>query len=109
MKVSADPTFAALLEAAPDAMVCVATNGQIVLVNEQVEQLFGYPPGELLGQPVEILVPEHARAFHAQHRDGYAANPRKRPMGAGLQLAGRRRDGTTLRRHRSAWSAPPRV
>ena len=96
MKVSADPTFAALLEAAPDAMVCVATNGQIVLVNEQLEQLFGYPPRELLGQPVEILVPEDARAFHAQHRDGYAANPRKRPMGAGLQLAGRRRDGTTF-------------
>ena len=91
-----DTRFAGLLEAAPDAMVCVEADGRIALVNAQVVRLFGYGRDELIGRPVEMLVPDDARAFHARHRAGYAADPRPRPMGAGLQLAGRRRDGSTF-------------
>jgi PAS domain S-box-containing protein len=88
--------FVALLEAAPDAMVCVASDGRVALVNAQAERLFGYERAELIGQPVEILVPDAARAAHAGHRAGYVADPRHRPMGAGLSLAGRRRDASTF-------------
>ena len=92
----ADGTFVALLEAAPDAMVCTAADGRIVLVNAEAERLFGYRREELIGQPVEILVPAAARAVHAEHRAGYAAEPRHRPMGANLPLAGRRRDASAF-------------
>jgi PAS domain S-box-containing protein len=92
----ADDTFVALLEAVPDAMVCIAADGRIALVNAQAERLFGYERTELIGQPVEILVPDAARAGHAGHRAGYVADPRPRPMGAGLLLAGRRRDASTF-------------
>jgi len=88
--------FVALLEATPDAMVCVAADGRIALVNAQAERLFGYEREELIGQPLEILVPDAARAAHAGHRAGYVADPRHRPMGAGLSLAGRRRDASTF-------------
>jgi PAS domain S-box-containing protein len=87
-----DLEAAGLLEAAPDAMVCVAAGGQIVLVNAQAERLFGYQRAELLGEPVEILVPDAARAMHPALRAGYDGAPR--PMGAGTELSGRRRDGT---------------
>jgi PAS domain S-box-containing protein len=96
MRSLSDNRFVALLEAAPDAMVCVAADGRITMVNAQVERLFGYRRQELEGQPVELLVPDAARAVHPQHRAGYAADPRHRPMGAGMQLAGRRRDGSTF-------------
>jgi len=92
----ADGMFVALLEAAPDAMVCMAADGRVVLVNAQAERLFGYERAELIGQPVEILVPDAAWAVHAGHRAGYVADPRHRPMGAGLSLAGRRRDASTF-------------
>jgi PAS domain S-box-containing protein len=92
----ADHTFTGLLEAAPDAMVCVDADGKIALVNAQVERLFGYPRAELIGQPVEILVPDQARDVHPGHRAGYLADPRPRPMGAGVELAARRRDGSTF-------------
>ena len=85
-----------LLEAAPDAMLCVASDGRIALVNAQAERLFGWPEAELVGQPVEVLVPEATREFHPAHRARYAADPRPRPMGAGLDLAGRRSDGSTF-------------
>ena len=91
-----DTRFAGLLEAAPDAMLCIEADGRITLVNAQVERLFGYGREELLGQLVEILVPDDARTFHVRLRDRYAADPRPRPMGGGLQLAGRRRDGSTF-------------
>jgi PAS domain S-box-containing protein len=86
--------FRGLLEAAPDAIVGVDRAGTIALVNGQAERLFGYTREELLGKPVEVLVPESARAVHPQHRTMYFADPRQRPMGAGMELAARRRDGT---------------
>ena len=86
----------ALLEAAPDAMVCIAADGRVVLVNAQAERLFGYQRAELIGQPVEILVPEAARAVHPGDRAGQVTDPRHRPMGASRPLAGRRRDTTTF-------------
>jgi PAS domain S-box-containing protein len=92
----AAPIFRELLETAPDAIVAVDAQGRIALVNAQTERLFGYPREELIGEPVEILVPEAARGVHSGHRSAYAAHPVSRPMGAGMQLAGRRRDGTTF-------------
>jgi PAS domain S-box-containing protein len=89
-------TFVALLEEAPDAMVCIAADGRIVLVNAEAERLFGYKRTELIGQPVEILVPDATRAVHPGHRAAYAADPRHRSMGAGMPLAGRRRDASTF-------------
>jgi PAS domain S-box-containing protein len=68
-------TARALLEAAPDAMVAVAADGTIVLVNAQVVALFGYMREELIGQPVEVLMPESARALHRLHRARYVATP----------------------------------
>ena len=92
----ADDVFVALLEAAPGAMVCIAADDRVVLVNGQAERLFGYERAELIGQPVEILVPDAARAVHPGHWAEHFANPRHRPMGAGLSLAGRRRDASTF-------------
>jgi PAS domain S-box-containing protein len=86
--------FKGLLEAAPDAIICVDTDGRIALVNAQVEQLFGYPRDELIGNSIDMLVPDHARARHPRLRAGYAADPKVRPMGAGMELAGRRKDGS---------------
>jgi PAS domain S-box-containing protein len=77
----------------PDAVVIVNEDGEIVYVNSRTEQVFGYPRDDLLGQPVGILVPERFREQHRIHRIGYIAAPRVRPMGAGLDLYGRRRDG----------------
>jgi PAS domain S-box-containing protein len=86
--------FRALLEAAPDAMVIADAEGRIDLVNAQTEALFGYPRDQLIGQPVEILVPERFRSRHVGHRQDYLAEPRMRSMGEGLELHGRRADGS---------------
>lgn len=90
----ADQKFKALLEAAPDAMVIVNSNAEMVLVNARAVQMFGWRREELLGQPMELLVPERLRRQHAEKRSGFFAQPRARPMGADMALFGRRQDGS---------------
>ncbi|MFC6065680.1 SpoIIE family protein phosphatase [Streptomyces ochraceiscleroticus] len=89
-----DGWFRTLLKTAPDATVIVDVTGTIQLVNAQAEILFGYQRAELLGRPVETLVPERFRSLHVLHRHGYVHNRQVCPMGAGLDLYGLRRDGT---------------
>ncbi len=91
---AAEVRFRALLESAPDAIITVDEQGTIVLVNSQVEQLFGYTREELLGQSIEVLVPERFRMAHMRYRAAYQQAPRTRPMGAGLALYARRKDGS---------------
>jgi two-component system, cell cycle sensor histidine kinase and response regulator CckA len=88
----ADSLFRGLLESAPDAMVIVDKAGTILLVNSQTERLFGYSRKELLGQPVDLLVPQRFRSQHPGHRNNYFAGPRVREMGAGLTLYGLRKN-----------------
>src|SRR5687768_316914 len=86
--------FHQLIDSAPDAMVVVSESGIIELVNVQTERLFGYARDELLGQPIEFLVPERFREAHVAHRAAFLAAPKTRPMGTGRQLFGRRKDGS---------------
>ncbi|MEU4425982.1 PAS domain S-box protein [Actinoplanes sp. NPDC024001] len=90
----AEAMFEGLLQAAPDAIIGASRDGTITLINTQAERLFGYQRDELLGQSVDLLVPERLRAGHPRHRDEYFAHPRTRPMGAGAALAAVRKDGT---------------
>ena len=87
-------TARAVLESASEGIILIDTTGRIMLVNTAVERMFGYPRRELLGEPLEILLPERIRRGHVAHRTGYFAEPRIRPMGIGLDLSGRRNDGT---------------
>jgi two-component system, cell cycle sensor histidine kinase and response regulator CckA len=90
----AEAKFHALLEAAPDAILGVNPAGLIVLANAQAARLFGYRRDELLGQPLDMLVPDSVRTVHPAHRARYFGDPKARAMGAGLELAARRKDGT---------------
>jgi PAS domain S-box-containing protein len=83
-----------LLDTAPDAIVVVDAGGCLMLVNLQAERLFGYARQELIGKHVEVLVPERFRAAHVKHRVGFVVAPKVRPMGYGMELFGRRRDGS---------------
>jgi PAS domain S-box-containing protein len=85
-----------LLEAAPDAIVEVDENGKIVLANQGIRRLFGYEPDQLVGQSVDILVPDHLRSTHGERRRGYMHSPSIRPMGSGLKLSARRADGVNF-------------
>ncbi len=88
-----DGTFRLLIDAAPDAMVVVDEQGRIVFVNVQTERMFGYARGELLGQAIEILLPERFQRAHVANRSAFIAAPKARPMGSGVELFGRRKDG----------------
>jgi len=89
-----DTKFQLLLESAPDAIVIVDRAGRITIVNSQAERLFGYDRDMLIGQPIEIMLPERLHDRHAGHRAGYIGEPHTRPMGIGLDLVARRRDGS---------------
>jgi PAS domain S-box-containing protein len=91
---AAEKKFEQFLEFAPDAIVGVMPTGEIVLVNQQAETLFGYSRDELIGKLVESLIPERFRQVHPDHRDAYFREPRTRPMGAGVELYATRKDGT---------------
>jgi PAS domain S-box-containing protein len=85
--------YRAVFESSPDGVLVVCRDGKIRDVNPQVEAMFGYAREELLEEPVEVLVPEAARAAHFEHRSRYARDPHSRPMGVGMELLGRRKDG----------------
>jgi PAS domain S-box-containing protein len=89
-----DAALLALVEAGSDGIVVIDRTGQIVFVNRRTEEMFGYERQELLGRAVETLVPRVYAERHAAERAGYFSEPRERPMGRGLDLWGRRRDGT---------------
>jgi PAS domain S-box-containing protein len=95
-EVQVERRFRELLEAAPDAIIEVDREGRIMLLNLVTEKQFGYTREELLGQNVDILVPDSLRGFHGTHRSRYFDHPSTRPMGSGLKLQGRRKDGTTF-------------
>jgi PAS domain S-box-containing protein len=88
--------FVTLIEAAPDAVVAVDDDGTLIYANERAQELFGYSAKELLGQSIEMLVPDTIRAAHVSMREGYMAVRRTRPMGTGRDLKGRRSDGSTF-------------
>ena len=89
-----DSAYRELLEAAPDAIVIVGSDGRILLVNRQTERLFGYSREDLVGQTLEMLIPERFRQAHAGMRAAYVAAPRVRPMASGLDLYGLRKNST---------------
>jgi two-component system, LuxR family, sensor kinase FixL len=92
----AEEQFRLVVEAAPNAMIMVNTEGRITLVNTQAEAVFGYAREELIGHPIEMLVPERFRSHHAGDRHGYFGDAQARPMGAGRELFGRRKEGSEV-------------
>jgi two-component system sensor kinase FixL len=96
LRKQAEERFRLLVEAAPNAMIMVNTEGKIELINPEVESVFGYSRQELVGRPVEILIPDRFRSEHPSYRRGYLAEPKARAMGAGRELYGRRKDGSEV-------------
>jgi PAS domain S-box-containing protein len=94
--ISSELDLVVFLEAVPDAMMIISSDGSICLANEHAERMFGYERLELIGQPVEVLVPDSYRKHHPAHRRRYFAQPKPRPMGGGLDLYGVRKDGTSF-------------
>jgi two-component system sensor kinase FixL len=92
----AEEQFRLVLDAAPNAMIMVNKDGQILLMNKRVESLFGYTRDELIGQTLEILVPERFRSHHTEYRHGYFCDAKVRQMGEGRELFGRRKDGSEV-------------
>lgn len=92
--VAESELFRALFDTAPDAMIVAGNIGRILLANPQAEMMFGYARGDLIGERVDVLLPDSLRTAHEAHRSRYMANPRVRKMGAGYELTGMRRDGT---------------
>jgi len=92
----AEEKFRQVFEAAPNAMIMVDAAGRITLVNDQVERVFGYHRDELSGQPIEMLIPERLRQAHPAYRGEFASTPSSRPMGAGRELFGLRKDGSEV-------------
>jgi PAS domain S-box-containing protein len=92
----AEDQFRLVVEAAPSAMIMVNTEGQIALVNTQAEAVFGYSREELIGRPIEMLVPERFRSHHIGYRGGYFDDAQARPMGAGRELFGLRKNGSEI-------------
>lgn len=90
----AEEKFRSLLNSAPDATVIVNEKGIIEMINQQVENLFGYQRNELVGQPVEIMIPMDIRSKHIHHRTGFIESPKVRTMGAGIELRAVKKDGT---------------
>jgi len=86
--------FKTLLDAAPDAMIVIDGDGEIAIVNDQSETMFGYAREEFVGQKIEMLLPERLRGQHVRHRDAFIVNPALRPMGTGLDLVACRKDGS---------------
>jgi PAS domain S-box-containing protein len=96
MLLASEARFRLVVEAAPNAMIMVGVDGKIRLVNKQVEVLFGYAREQLLGEPIEILVPQRFRAKHPVDRESFFAAPKARPMGTGRDLFGLRKDGSEV-------------
>ena len=92
----AEERFRLVVEAAPNAMIMADKDGRIILINQRVESLFGYTRDELIGQAIEILVPERFRSRHVDYRHDYFCDAKARPMGAGRDLFGRRKDGSEV-------------
>jgi PAS domain S-box-containing protein len=91
-----EETLQSVLCSFPDGLILVDRAGVLIFTNEQAARLFGYGPRELLGEPVEILVPPRLRSRHVAFRDQFFADPHSRPMGIGLELYGRHKDGTEI-------------
>ena len=91
--IGAENLLEQFFERSPDAIVITDNVGSIVRVNAELERSFGYARTELLGQPVELLIPERFRPSHPAKREAYGSQPKRRPMGAGLELSARRKDG----------------